>query len=530
MRKYTLEWYLSIRRMAPKSEIADWTVKNVMTNYFLFDVAADKKHRIGVCTACGERIRPDKAPKGKYILCPQCGARIKATERAEMTGDFQNYFVGYLENYGEFLLHRIFRVARELWPNGKQEAHIEEAQMEVLGLPLKQRYTYSMVFSRETRYKNDNGFTRYAVTKGGSHAEYWERGTIGGYGCNVFQLTRQTYPYNLKTELKGTPFEYSQLWELAESGEKFNLYNALMGYLHTPQLEYLIKLKLYRLAAGYIRYGLYCNHNENNVIRFLGLKSYRELKFAIEQNMSVGEFEAYRELLKKNIPYTEKNVKIYRAMKWHGDRIEGIEKVISIEGLYDYYKAQADRRNVSFRTFIGDYADHLRDCETLRLDISDTMYAKPKNFYDLHTRLSAEVTALQNKEKYERCDKRLAMEEHYGYTSGELAVIVPKKAEEIVVEGKIQGHCVGSYIDRVTDGNSVIVFVRKTSAPTVSYYTMEVDPKTMTVVQCRGYKNGVMTPEVKAFVEEYKSKCLAKLKKKAIKIKAEQPIYVPVAV
>lgn len=280
----------------------------------------------------------------------------------------------------------------------------------------------------------------------------------------------------------------------------------------------------------YIRYGLYCNHNENNVIRFLGLKSYRELKFAIEQNMSVGEFEAYRELLKKNIPYTEKNVKIYRAMKWHGDRIEGIEKVISIEGLYDYYKAQADRRNVSFRTFIGDYADHLRDCETLRLDISDTMYAKPKNFYDLHTRLSAEVTALQNKEKYERCDKRLAMEEHYGYTSGELAVIVPKKAEEIVVEGKIQGHCVGSYIDRVTDGNSVIVFVRKTSAPTVSYYTMEVDPKTMTVVQCRGYKNGVMTPEVKAFVEEYKSKCLAKLKKKAIKIKAEQPIYVPVAV
>ena len=156
MRKYTLEWYLSIRRMAPKSEIADWTVKNVMTNYFLFDVAADKKHRIGVCTACGERIRPDKAPKGKYILCPQCGARIKATERAEMTGDFQNYFVGYLENYGEFLLHRIFRVARELWPNGKQEAHIEEAQMEVLGLPLKQRYTYSMVFSRETRYKNDN--------------------------------------------------------------------------------------------------------------------------------------------------------------------------------------------------------------------------------------------------------------------------------------------------------------------------------------------------------------------------------------
>lgn len=42
MRKYTLEWYLSIRRMAPKSEIADWTVKNVMTNYFLFDVAADK--------------------------------------------------------------------------------------------------------------------------------------------------------------------------------------------------------------------------------------------------------------------------------------------------------------------------------------------------------------------------------------------------------------------------------------------------------------------------------------------------------
>lgn len=512
MRRYTLEWYLSRRRTAPIKDITAFAVSKVMTNYFLYN--GDKKHKTGVCTACKNEIVPEKAYKGRYTICPNCGARIKAVDENEQTGsNFQNIFVGYLENYGEYLLHRIFRITREIYPDGKQETHIEEAQMQVLGLPLRKRYTYSMEFSLETCYKNDNGFTRFAETKGCAHIEHWERGVLGGYGSNVFQFTYWTYPYNLKAELKGTPFEYSQIWELAESCEKFRLRSALLKYVYAPQLEYIIKLKLYKLATGFIRFGMFCDTNENNIIKFLRLKSYKDLKLAIEKNMNMAEFEAYRDLLRKNIPYTPKNVQIYKALSWHGSRAEEAAKVISFDGVYDYYKTQMSHRKVSFRTFVGDYADHIVDLKKLQLDLNDTMYTKPKNFYELHARLSAEVTALESKERWDRCDKQLAKEKCYEYKSGGLSVIVPSRAQEIIAEGKVQNHCVGTYIDSVSDGRSVIVFIRKANEPDVSYYTMEISPKTMTVIQCRGYKNCDMTAEVKAFVDEYKTKCLAKLKR-----------------
>ena len=82
------------------------------------------------------------------------------------------------------------------------------------------------------------------------------------------------------------------------------------------------------------------------------------------------------------------------------------------------------------------------------------------------------------------------------------------------MEGKNQEHCVGTYLDRVADKRSVIVFIRRAEELDKAFYTMEINPETMKVVQCRGHKNSDMTPEVRSFVELYTKAVLDKKRKK----------------
>lgn len=69
-------------------------------------------------------------------------------------------------------------------------------------------------------------------------------------------------------------------------------------------------------------------------------------------------------------------------------------------------------------------------------------------------------------------------------------------------------HCVGNYIPQVADGSTVILFIRRKSAPDKPYVTVEV--KNDKVVQIRGFDNRVPESDVVDFVEQFKhSKCIA---------------------
>ena len=63
-------------------------------------------------------------------------------------------------------------------------------------------------------------------------------------------------------------------------------------------------------------------------------------------------------------------------------------------------------------------------------------------------------------------------------------------------------HCVGSYVQKVADGKTTILFLRRASAPDEPFYTMEVIGNQM--IQCRAKNNGAMTKEVEDFVRAFK--------------------------
>jgi hypothetical protein len=75
------------------------------------------------------------------------------------------------------------------------------------------------------------------------------------------------------------------------------------------------------------------------------------------------------------------------------------------------------------------------------------------------------------KERFDTiCEKHRVKE----YDEGEYFIRLPNDTEEIISEGSKMNHCVGSYIDNVMNGNSVILFMRKKSVPEKPYVTIEV--------------------------------------------------------
>ena len=87
-----------------------------------------------------------------------------------------------------------------------------------------------------------------------------------------------------------------------------------------------------------------------------------------------------------------------------------------------------------------------------------------------------------------------------------LQIVCPKRANDLVDEGKALHHCVGSYIDSVAEGKCLIVFVRRVEEPKKPYVTLEVrDGK---IAQIHGDRNSEPTEEVQKFVELWSRKVL----------------------
>jgi hypothetical protein len=96
-----------------------------------------------------------------------------------------------------------------------------------------------------------------------------------------------------------------------------------------------------------------------------------------------------------------------------------------------------------------------------------------------------------------------------------LVIMAPKDADELIKEGQALHHCVGTYIKRIAEGQTVVLFIRKAEAPEEPYCTMEV--ANGKIIQCRGKNNADMTEKLKNILNRFeKTKLVPQLEKKAM--------------
>ena len=82
----------------------------------------------------------------------------------------------------------------------------------------------------------------------------------------------------------------------------------------------------------------------------------------------------------------------------------------------------------------------------------------------------------------------------FAFRYGGLEIVVPKSAQEIILEGKTLHHCVGGYAGRHFEGKVVILFLRHVRRPGRPFVTIEARPRKdargrLVICQVHGYKN-----------------------------------------
>lgn len=98
------------------------------------------------------------------------------------------------------------------------------------------------------------------------------------------------------------------------------------------------------------------------------------------------------------------------------------------------------------------------------------------------------------------------LNERFGYCAIGLVIKAPKSVDEIVYEGEKLKHCVGTYINDVAKGNTVILFIRNQNDPQKPYFTVEI--KNNEVRQIRGFDDCDPSDNVRRFLDEWKKEKL----------------------
>ena len=204
-----------------------------------------------------------------------------------------------------------------------------------------------------------------------------------------------------------------------------------------------------------------------------------------------------------------------------------VKNYIDIKKLYEYR-----RRQQKNKTWRGErtYLDYIHHAQMCGYDLTQKSILYPWDIQQAHDDAVANwqiVQAEKEKEKAEAEAKKYGYPERYkklckkyAFEYGDLMIVVPERASEIITEGKVLQHCVGSYASRHIQGRTTILFLRHISEPDKPYYTIEVNEKGKYIVQCHGFMNewkNKKAEEVKIFEKEF-----AKFIKNPKKYKAER--------
>lgn len=188
-------------------------------------------------------------------------------------------------------------------------------------------------------------------------------------------------------------------------------------------------------------------------------------------------------------------------------------KTVDIKELWHYRRRQQKNETWKGEGTYLDYLDHAQKCG---YDLTQSSILYPRDIKQAHDDAVANwqiVKVEEQKKEAEREALKYGYPERYkklckkyAFEYGDLTIVVPKSASEIIDEGRILKHCVGGYASRHIQGKTTILFLRHISGPEKPYYTIEIDEKLRYIVQCHGFRNeweNKKAEEVKTFEKEF---------------------------
>lgn len=502
-------------------------------NYFFYS----KKEKRAYCTRCGHEyeIRKDGIyhrkiaiwnhsvylRHNKDYICPHCNKPIVSKSEGYGKGELleANWSV-LVQPSGDNVLVRYFCHSKDFREDFRHPK-IESKEM------FRTIHTPTNVENYELETYTYNQKVRWCYPK-----RHWY-----GWNPSKFQVPSQTVLYNTDFGfLKDTCMRYSCIEMFLEKVIPTMKYisawtvDRYFNFYHRhPFVEQMLKIGWYTLVKELFedegkaeREGL---KNGRNILETCGITrvQFLLLREATNGNPKIHDLRIIKHAEQKEIRLTMDDLKILRRTHDEGycdyfDNFLDAMKYTTLHKLNKYLKNQKIMHT-------QDYFDYTGWLVEMGYDMRNEFNIYPRNFMEKHDEMAKVYQKFKDKQhredikRFNRLLKQMRKEfkedNPLNLQVQGLFIRLPYRVEELKTEGEILHHCVGTYFDKVIKCKTTIFFVRRIESPDEPFYTLEWrDHK---IVQCRGFRNCGMTPEVKAFTTVF-AECMKEfeLKREAI--------------
>lgn len=163
--------------------------------------------------------------------------------------------------------------------------------------------------------------------------------------------------------------------------------------------------------------------------------------------------------------------------------------------------------------YVWNYRDYINMRSQLPQEAQVHFPVNPQDVEKYHDRINVVFGRMQAQIKEKQLEEQQKKYEEsfykdaskYDYSDEEYSIIACKKLVDLVFEGNVLNHCVGSYVNSVSKGNEYILFLRKNSDIETPYFTIDLTPDHR-VRQIHGKSNCNMNGAIKPFVEAWAKK------------------------
>ena len=276
--------------------------------------------------------------------------------------------------------------------------------------------------------------------------------------------------------------------------ESINPINYLERYMQIPQMEMLVKLKLFGIVKQLIscECGIIACVNANRPDKFLGIRKER-VKQLCENRGNVGLLRIMQIEKRMNQNWTEEQIEnLHETGLSQGD-IETATRYMSIQQLLNRIKRYAGCEYGTGCTgaiaTIKETADTYKDYLNMRIqrgyDLNNTIYQYPRDLRAAHEQMVMESHKEEIDKRFREAAEKFPNIKHiyrelrkkYYYEDDDYIIRPARAAEEIVTEGRLLHHCVGgdSYLRKHNNRETYILMLRFKQKPKEPYITVEID-------------------------------------------------------
>lgn len=379
----------------------------------------------------------------------------------------------------------------------------EVAVSQVIRKDVKEAYEYTEM-------------TRLFITKAEEHKDFcyydgWTDKT-GWYDRNSSGMYSYQSPKGFLYEpslanIKKSAFKYCAIDRFLSKYPKSDIHGYFKAYRRYPQLEYLVKMQLWKLAEPLTANFYQTNDMDMAAARpedMLGIQK-KDIPYLVEQKGNITilnicrlqkqtgqQFEMiYCAWLYEILSVGYSSHRIYEQLLQIAEHMS-IKRVINQLAKYVGYESPDDLEGDYPNRFgyhylnerAGKYLDYLQMRIELGYDLNNNVYSKPRDLDAAHQEMVMQSDAKKIKEKSMTADEKYTqipklikqLSKVYMYKDEKYQIVIPKSASDIIEEGHVLHHCVGgdNYLRAHNRQTSTILFLRHSKNPDIRFVTIEI--------------------------------------------------------